>query len=472
MDKTIQGSLHKPTILDKPLNSNDVVHYLDSHWDMKQERSLTSIKKLDAALGLPSKNLKTIFVAGANGKSLTVHFMTRLLHADHIKVGSFYAPHILSYNERLSVNNETISTKTFTEIGQTVIQCAEQLGLKPHTSELLTMMALLYFQQNKVDVAIFEIDKGGAYNPANVCNPLISVITRVTPANVESTPEDLQTIATDIAGVIKKDTHVICGDQTKSTLALLQDLTKAQNGVWCMPIRKLAALSYPFEQLHGRPAALAERAAQLFVEQTMNHDTEFVANSFLSKQHGSRGRPTIEAKKQLETNPRKTVEHFWKEAVNELPGRFQMLDKEKPTVLLDNARNVDAFENLLLGVRLVHYKKQFKGLAIIIGAADKTLHSESFLKALRYFLKKTYGQIFIVPIEQSLPGLGEEQSWNVEAVTNDIKGMKIKVRACTSFKDAFEQAKRAVDERNGMIVVTGSQSIINTYWQYKGVKKL
>ena len=48
----------------------------------------------------------------------------------------------------------------------------------------------------------------------------------------------------------------------------------------------------------------------------------------------------LEAKRQSELNPKKTVEQFWKENTNELPARFQLLDKEKPSILLDNASNL------------------------------------------------------------------------------------------------------------------------------------
>lgn len=50
-----------------------------------------------------------------------------------------------------------------------------------------------------------------------------------------------------------------------------------------------------------------------------------------------------------------------------MPGRFQLLDKDKPTILLDNASNVDALKNILLGVRLLHYQRPLKGLSIILG---------------------------------------------------------------------------------------------------------
>ena len=50
--------------------------------------------------------------------------------------------------------------------------------------------------------------------------------------------------------------------------------------------------------------------------------------------------------------------------------------------------------------------------------------------------------------------------------------MKIKARACKNFDEAFDLAKKAVDERNGLVVLTGSQSIVHQYWKQKGIKKL
>lgn len=456
----------------KVRNYNEVVEYLDQHWSVNTvSKTLERMKQLDAAFGSPSKKINALMVAGTNGKSLTAHLTTKLLKAEGLKVGSFYAPHILTYNERMGLNQETISNKSFTEIGNDVINKVEELGIEAHSSELLTIMALIYFATEKVDVAVFEVSEGGAHNPVNICNALVATITRVTSPNMTLTDEELAPLITDIMGIVKKGTYIVSGDQSKNNLQLMNDLADAQGGHWAMPIRKLAPLTYPFEQLHGRCAALSERVAQMFMEHYFNKGVTITADSLLSKRKGERGRPTIEAKRKSELQPKKTLEQFWKEELNELPGRFEILEKEKPSILLDTASNIDAFKNILLGIRLLHYQKPIKGLTIIMAAAKKGMHNEEFLKLVRYFFKKTSGHIFICPIESPLPGVHEEESWDIEQVTNDIKSMKIKARACKNFEEAFEAAKKSVDERNGLIVITGSNSIINTYWRSKGIKK-
>jgi folylpolyglutamate synthase/dihydrofolate synthase len=471
MNNIQQTSARKPLIVGKQRSYNEIVDYLDQHWSVAPDLSLDRARQLDKALDSASQKVPSILVGGTNGKSLTVYFASRLLKEEGLKVGAFTAPHILMYNERFTLNTETISNKAFTELGNKVIDAAEQLNLEAHSSELLVVMALQFFKENNVDVAIFEVQKGGISDPANIIPAKIATITRITPPDVTISEDNLQQLTQEMAGIVKKGTTITSGDQNKTTLQLLQTLAEKQGGVWAMPIRKLANLPYPFEQLHGRCAALAERIAQMFVEQHLSPNSTMVADSLLCKPKGMRGRPTLEAKRHSELNPRKTIEQFWREEISQLPGKFQLLDKEKPSILLDTASNIDSFKNLLLGIRLLHYQRPLKGLTIIVGAAKNALHSEEFLKQVRYFFKKTSGQIFICALDETLPGTHEEHMWDVEQVANDIKGMKVKARACKNFEEAFELAKKSVDERHGLVAITGSTSIVNAYWKLKGIKK-
>ena len=471
MDRKQQSAAREAASLEKQRNYNEIIDYLDKHWAITRNGSLERTKKLDQALGSLSSKLNTIIIGGTNGKSLTIHFTTKLLCEEKLKVGAFYSPHLLTYNERFMLNEETISNKSFTEVGNEVINAAEQLNLNAHSQELLTVMALLYFVQQKVDVALLEVDEGGSTNPVNICSAKVSTITRATPCNTTLNEEQMNALITTMMGIVKKGTYFISGDQSKAHLHLMQTITESQHGVWVMPIRKVAALTYPFEQLHGRCATLAERIAQAYVERSVSPHVTIVADSLLIKQRGQRGRPTLEAKRQAELNPKKTIDQFWKDTINELPARFQLLDKEKPSILLDTASNLDAFKNLLLGIRLLHYQRPLKGLTIIVAAAAGKLHNEEFLKLVRHFFKKTSGQIFVCPIEDAVPGVGEEISWDVEQTANDLKSMKIKARTCKSFEEAFEAAKKSVDERYGLVAITGSKSIIQQYWRSKGIKK-
>lgn len=459
-----------PIAPSKQRSYGEITDYLDANWQRTDDsRSFDQLKQLDQAFGALSQKVSTIFVSGTNGKSLTTHFATKLLKEEGLSVGAFYAPHILTYNERITLNNEAISNKLFTDLGNEVINAAEHIGLEINSLGLLTMMMLLYCGNNKVDVAIVEVDESRTLHPFTICQPKIIAITRVTDETDGISAAPKKAIERTMAN-IKPGTIVVCADQSKLNLQIIQQHVEKIGASWAMPIRKLAPLSYPFEQLHGRCAALAERMAHIYVNEVENAETAR-PNSLLARQKGQRGRPTLEAKRQSELNPRKTVEQFWKENENTLPGRFQMLEREKPIILLDTASNLDAYRNLLLGVRLLHYQRSLKGLSIIMGSNDERLDMPEFLKLLRYFFKKTSGQLIICKTEP-LPGQRPGKSWDVDKVINDIKSMKIKAIATQTFTEAFEAAQAVVDERQGLIVITGSPAMVSKYWQYKGIKRI
>ena len=470
-----QVSSSKSVVFSKQRSYSEVIEFLDSHWTKTHtEKNLATIIALDKALGNPSKKTKAILIGGTNGKGLTIHFAIKLFLEEKISVGALYSPHILTYNERFALNNEIIGNKAFAELANEVLNVAESNGINATSSEILTAMALVYFEKNNVDVVLLEMFENSPLDPTNIVHPTIHAITRITDEKmVPQSTETIESIKRMVEG-IGKGTYVISGDQSKLNLQVICTQIEKKGAIWSMPIRKLSPLNYPFEQLHGRCAALAERICQIFINNFMDKDAPMLNNSLLAKQKGQRGRPTLEAKRQSELNPKKTLEQFWKEQQNTLPGRFQLLDKEKPSILLDNASNIDALKNLFLGIRLLHYQRPLKGLSFIFGCDKNSMNTEEFPRLLRYFCKKNSAQVIFCPIEANVPGISE-QSWDVEEITNKVKGIKINAKATKSFEEAFEMAKKTiakVDERNGLIVISGSKSIITQYWLHKGMKKL
>lgn len=449
---------------------NEIIELFDSLWHTNlNDTTKHAMKQLDKAFGNISQQLNTVLIAGTNGKSLTTHFTKRLLHEEGLTVGSFFSPHILTYNERFAINNDTITNKIFTELANEVVNAATSLNIEANTFELLTMMALLYFKNNKVGVALLEVGKNGPTDATTICTPKIAAITRVTKET--STEEETYSLIKEVLSIVQPGTHVVSADQSKLNLQVMQTIAEEMGGIWSMPIRKLAPLQYPFEQLHGRCAALAERIAFLFINSLADLSEDALSKSLLAKQKGQRGRPTLAAKKESENNPKKTIDQFWKETLATMPGHFQLLDKEKPSILLDNASNIDALANLLLGIRLLHYQRPLKGLTLILGCNNQNLDLPELLKILRYFFKKTSGQVIVYPITNATHSTSAS-TWDVEKVTNAIKTMKIKTKSAKTFSEAFESAQKSVDERHGLVVITGSTEVLGDYWKHKGIKKL
>lgn len=451
--------------LDKVRSYNEVVEYLDGLTSYEYgQASLDRLKKLDTLFGNPSSKIDIILVGGTNGKSLSMHFASKLLKEEGFKVGATYSSHFLNYNERINVDFVSISNKSFTDIANEVINANESHAINATSYELMTMASLLYALAEKVDVALFEVAYGGKFDATNIFNPKIAATTRIADDQLGLLNKDLDQAAFEMLEIVKKGTWFISAEQSKIRLQKMKTWIEEHGALWAMPIRKLASLPYIYEQLYGRIASLGERIAQIYVEDIKGKFSPFLRGNLLATQQGQRGRPTLEAKRHAELNPIKTLKAFWAEQFDLLKGRFELLDKEKPSILLDNSANLDAFTNLFLGVRLVHYQKSVKGLAMVLGLS-KNLNALETIKLIRYLLKKVSGQIFFVPLPNGVA------SHDAQDLANMAKELNVKAKACASFNEAFEAAKAVVDERDGLICIAGSQDLVSEYWRYRGIKK-
>ncbi len=444
----------------------DVISYLDGLKPAEyHEASLQRAKQLDHLLGSISTKIDTVVVGGTNGKSSTIHFAAKLLKEEGFKVGTLFSTHILNYTERMCLNFEQISTKSFADTVSHVINVAETNNIKATTHEILMFSSLLFFHAEKVDVALIEVNYGGKYDAAAYLKPKIAAVTRVTDDSKGLMGQDLDKIACELLEIAKPGTWFISAEQSKLRLQKMKTWCDEHNIKWAMPIRKLANLPYIYEQLFGRIASLGERIAQIYVEDIRGKFSPFLRGNLLATQKGQRGRPTLEAKRNAELNPIKTLKGFWTDQFDLLHNRFELLDKENPSILLDNSSNLDAFTNLFLGVRLLHYQKPLKGLSIVLGL-NKAINAMEAIKLMRYLLKKVNGQVFFVQLPSDCVS-HDPQDLGVMA-----KELNVKAKACASLHEALEQAKATIDERDGLLVLAGSNSLVSDYWKLRGMKKI
>ena len=444
----------------------DVVSFLDSIKPIEYHKnSLQRMKQLDKLCGNPSQAMDIVLVAGSNGKSSTINFASKLLKEEGYVVGAAHASHILNYNERIVVGLETIQNKNFTEVVSEVIDIAQANKIDATAHEINTAAALLFFKSQKVKVALLEVGIGGKNDATNIFNPKVVAITRIAQDQTEILGDDLDVVTEHMLEVAKQGCWMISAEQSKIRLQKMKTWAEKHDVSWAMPIRKLAPLPYMYEQLYGRTASLAERIAQLYVEHVCQKFSPFLRGNLLSTQRGQRGRPTLEAKRNAELNPIKTLKKFWVEEFELLPGRFSLFDKEKPSILLDNGNNIDAFENVFLGIRLLHYQHPLKDFTLIMGVSTDTDILEA-AKLVRYLLKKVGGQAFFVNLT------GKLACHKPQELADLAKELGVKAQAYETFDKAFESARQLVDERDGLVAVTGSPELVAQYWHHRGIKKV
>jgi dihydrofolate synthase/folylpolyglutamate synthase len=158
----------------------------------------------------PHKNLKFIHIGGTNGKGSTAHYMSSILQESGYKVGLFTSPHFYDFRERIKVNKKKIDKDFITEFTNLNKKNIENNSLS--FFELSFGLAVSYFNRNKVDIAIIEVGLGGRLDATNIINPLISIITNISLDHTEILGNNLEDIAKEKSGIIKKDSITIIGE--------------------------------------------------------------------------------------------------------------------------------------------------------------------------------------------------------------------------------------------------------------------
>ena len=180
---------------------------------------LENIQNLLKYLNNPENSLKTFHIAGSNGKGSTASFMSSILMEAGFKTGLYTSPHLLEFNERIRINGLMISDGFVLNFINKLNEYIDEHS--PTFFELTTAMAFQYFADNMVDYAVIETGLGGRLDATNVLSPLAAVITTISDEHTNILGHDLNSIASEKGGIIKKDSSVIIGlieDEPKTVL--------------------------------------------------------------------------------------------------------------------------------------------------------------------------------------------------------------------------------------------------------------
>ena len=177
--------------------------------------------------GNPHNKLKTIHIAGTNGKGSTAAILQSILRTAGLKVGLYTSPHLVSFNERIRVNGSPISNDFIIDFMKKFNDDINEI--ETTFFETTTVLSLCYFYFKKVDVAIIETGLGGRLDSTNVLNPNLSIITSIDIDHQNILGNTIEEIANEKAGIIKKNTPLITFKQPKKILDILRNRAKMLN---------------------------------------------------------------------------------------------------------------------------------------------------------------------------------------------------------------------------------------------------
>ena len=181
------------------------------------KEGLGNTELLDKHFQHPHRQYATIHVAGTNGKGSVSHTLASILQSQGMKVGLYTSPHLTDFRERIRVNGEMIPQArvvSFVEQERTFFE-----PLHPSFFELTTALALQYFAEENVDIAVIEVGLGGRMDCTNIIQPLVSIITNISFDHIQFLGNTLEKIASEKAGIIKPGIPAIVGEWGKESVA-------------------------------------------------------------------------------------------------------------------------------------------------------------------------------------------------------------------------------------------------------------
>ncbi|MFI3314602.1 MAG: folylpolyglutamate synthase/dihydrofolate synthase family protein [Rikenellaceae bacterium] len=172
--------------------------------------SLDKITMLCEELDSPHLQLKTIHIAGTNGKGSTSNLIASVLEAKGLKTALYTSPHLIDFRERMTINGEMIPEK---EVVSFVCENRETINrLSPSFFEVTTAMAFWWFTKCKVDIAVIECGLGGKFDATNIITPIVSIITNISKDHTAILGDTLSKIAIEKSGIIKPTIPVVVGE--------------------------------------------------------------------------------------------------------------------------------------------------------------------------------------------------------------------------------------------------------------------
>ena len=205
--------------------------------------SLDHFRALLERLDNPQLRLKTVHIAGTNGKGSTTNYLRSILQTSGLKVGTFTSPHLEVHNDRIRINDQYISDEQLLYYGNRFAELIEENNLSMF--EIDTLIAIYYFIDQEVDIALFEVGLGGRLDATNIILPLVSLITTIGFDHMDILGNTLELISAEKAGIIKQNVPLYTSEDKPECLDVFKRMCTERNA----PFNQIKEAKYiRFEQ--------------------------------------------------------------------------------------------------------------------------------------------------------------------------------------------------------------------------------
>jgi dihydrofolate synthase/folylpolyglutamate synthase len=187
---------------------------------------LAKVEAILEAIENPHREIQAIHIGGTNGKGSTAAMMASILRKEGYRTGLYTSPHLIRFTERIKINGKEIEQEEVAELAGWMRKRVEEAGVPPPFTffDFTTALALLYFKQKMVDLAVLEVGLGGRLDSTNVVDPLLSIITNIAKDHEEQLGRSLLKIAGEKAGIIKKGRPLLTAATQPQVLRLFSKM--------------------------------------------------------------------------------------------------------------------------------------------------------------------------------------------------------------------------------------------------------
>ena len=396
-------------------------------------------------LGDPQRSYRVIHVTGTNGKTSTTRFIERILREHGLRTGRFTSPHLVRLNERMALDGEPVSDEQLISVYSDIEPILEfvdqelaETGENPLTFfEALAVLGFAVFADAPVDVLVLEVGMGGAWDSTNVADGDVAVFTPIGLDHLERLGNTIEEIAETKSGIIKSGSLVVSSVQEPSVLAVLE---------------KVAGQIAEGFKLEGRNFQVSEfvpssTGQSISISGLAGQYGPYAAPVFGSHQGQNLAVAVAAVEAFLGGGKIDIADDILRSAISDVssPGRLQLI-KTEPALLLDGAHNPAGAQILANALRAEFSDQPLVGLVAVLADKDAT-----------GLVSNLAGVFESVVITQSTSPRSMPASELELVASQSISG---DVTAISDFQLALESAKQRAREIEGMVVVTGSITLV------------
>lgn len=428
-------------------------------WLEERRKSMGSVPGLDEVNKLknlynnPDRDLKIIHIAGTNGKGSTGYYLENILAKSGIKTGRFLSPWVVDEREIILINSKMIPKTKWAFYLSNIIETVNKYDLKATAFEIETVLALNIFKEEGCRAVIMECGMGGKLDATNVCeNDLVDIITSISYDHMNFLGDKLKDISFHKFGIFKPGSqNLIVAPQKKEVYEYLKEYIE---------INDFDENKVVFADISKAKYKTIKKGK---ISQTFSYDSyENLILSMPGDFQIDNAVTVLETVNILRNNgfliKDSAVKKSFENAI--WPCRFEIIENNKKTYVLDGAHNMDAVERLFNNLTLYFTKRSF----VYIMGMYKDKDYEDVVK-------------FCTPLAKAVVTVDardRKRSVDKFELGKLISQYNSNVTSADSYTEAIEIAS-LLSEGNDIVVIFGSLSFLGEMRDYlnaNNIKKI